>query len=163
ASLALEQRAAQRAFQRMDGAVHADIAGVQLGSRLAQAATAHEGQKHLQLLQGQFFVDLHGRSLESMALDYDPIEPAVRKPIAVLAAVHPCLCRENSSDATQSDAECTTMAHPSRRDEPHARRADPDPRNDGGARQPPGGVARAGGGLDAAPSAATTKKQNNTN
>src|SRR5690606_12539606 len=102
------------------------------------------------------FVDLHGRSLESMARDYDPIETVVRKPIAVLAAVLLCLCREKSSDATQSDAECTTMAHPSRRDEPHARRADPDPRNDGGARQPPGGVARACGGLDAAPSAGAT-------
>ena len=60
ASLVLEQWAAQRTFERMDCAVHADIAGVQLGGRLAQIAAAHEGQKHLQLFQREFFIDLHG-------------------------------------------------------------------------------------------------------
>ncbi|MNP28279.1 hypothetical protein D3C76_1212370 [compost metagenome] len=57
----LEQRAAQRALQGMDGAVHADIAGVQLRRRARQVAAAHEGEKGLQLLKGQFFVDLHGQ------------------------------------------------------------------------------------------------------
>ncbi|MNE27612.1 hypothetical protein D3C80_1210290 [compost metagenome] len=60
APFVLEQRAAQRAFQGVDGAVHADVAGVQLGRRARQVAAAHEGEKGLQLLQGQFFVDLHG-------------------------------------------------------------------------------------------------------
>ncbi len=61
APLVLEQRASQRAFKRVDGAMHADVAGVQLDRGLAQIAAAHEGQKHFQLLQGQLFVDLHGR------------------------------------------------------------------------------------------------------
>ncbi|MCY1181401.1 hypothetical protein D9M73_219020 [compost metagenome] len=57
----LEQRAPQGALQGVDGAVHADVAGVQLRRRARQVAAAHEDEKGLQLLQGQFFVDLHGR------------------------------------------------------------------------------------------------------
>ncbi|MNC18939.1 hypothetical protein D3C75_668610 [compost metagenome] len=59
APLALEQRAAQGVFQRVQGAMHADRAGVQLGGGARQVAAAHEGQEDFQLLEGQFFVDLH--------------------------------------------------------------------------------------------------------
>ncbi|MNR16937.1 hypothetical protein D3C85_1335710 [compost metagenome] len=60
AAFVLEQRAAQCAFQRVDGAVHADGAGGQLGGGAAEVAGAHEGEEGFQLLEGQFFVDQHG-------------------------------------------------------------------------------------------------------
>ncbi|KIY40437.1 hypothetical protein TZ03_12150 [Pseudomonas sp. 10-1B] len=60
AAFVLEQRAAQGAFQRVDGAVHADGAGGQLGGGAAEVAAAHEGEEGFQLLEGQFFVDEHG-------------------------------------------------------------------------------------------------------
>ncbi|WP_225368865.1 hypothetical protein [Pseudomonas protegens] len=56
----LEQRAAQGIFQGVNGPVHADIAGLQLGGGAGQVAGAHEGQKHFELFQGQLFVDEHG-------------------------------------------------------------------------------------------------------
>ncbi|MNR09038.1 hypothetical protein D3C85_1252240 [compost metagenome] len=56
----LEQRAAQGAFQRVDCAVHADVAGLQLGSGAGEVAGTHEGEEHLEFFQGQFFVDQHG-------------------------------------------------------------------------------------------------------
>ncbi len=62
ASLVLEQRAAQGAFQRVDGAVHADVAGAQFRRRARQVAGAHEGEEGFQLLEGDFFVDQHPRS-----------------------------------------------------------------------------------------------------
>ena len=62
ASLVLEQRAAQGAFQRVDGAVHADVAGAQFRRRARQVAGAHEGEEGFQFLEGDFFVDQHPRS-----------------------------------------------------------------------------------------------------
>ena len=60
AAFVLEQRAAQGALQRVDGAVHADGTGRQLDRRAAEVAGAHEGKKGFQLFEGQFFVDQHG-------------------------------------------------------------------------------------------------------
>ncbi|MCY1377495.1 hypothetical protein D9M69_650700 [compost metagenome] len=53
--------------------MHTDIAGLQLGGRPRQVAGAHEGQEHLEFLQGQFFVDQHGADSYS----YCPIVPHV--------------------------------------------------------------------------------------
>ncbi|MNO81283.1 hypothetical protein D3C76_725200 [compost metagenome] len=58
----LEQRAAQGALKRVNRPVHADVAGVQLGSGLAQVTAAHEHQEHFEFFQGEFFVDQHGGS-----------------------------------------------------------------------------------------------------
>ncbi len=55
----LEQRATQRAFQRMNGTVHADVTGLQFLRRPRQIAGAHEGQEYFQFLERQFVIDLH--------------------------------------------------------------------------------------------------------
>ncbi|MNI53959.1 hypothetical protein D3C73_1088200 [compost metagenome] len=60
----LEQRAAQGAFQRMNGPVHADRAGGQLGGGAPEVAAAHEGEESLEFFQGQFFVDQHVQALK---------------------------------------------------------------------------------------------------
>ncbi len=69
AAFMLEQRAAQGVFQGVDGAVYADVAGLQLGSGAGQVAGTHEGQEDFQLFEGELFVDQHGRGSCSNAAD----------------------------------------------------------------------------------------------
>jgi len=67
------------------GTMHADVAGIQLGGRLAQVSAAHEGQEHLELFQFEFFVDLHG------ALEQWQLFGLAYRAKMPLAYVHPAM------------------------------------------------------------------------